>query len=60
MIHELGIEAPAQAIYALRLVGYQIDGVSLEKPNGREALDYRLSPMSEDSAQEVPDRGLRR
>ncbi|MFZ0383665.1 MAG: hypothetical protein WAL38_37975 [Solirubrobacteraceae bacterium] len=41
-LRDRGVEAPAQAIYALRLAGHEIDRVAFRRPNGRDTMGYRL------------------
>ncbi len=61
-MRERGIEAPAQAIYALQLVGYEVDRVALQHPGGQPVVGYRLraplSPASEQTAEELGDDAL--
>jgi len=49
-LRERGIEAPAQAIYTLRLTGYQIERVPIRRPNGRNTAGYRLRPQASRSS----------
>ncbi len=51
---EHGIQAPAQAVYALQLAGYEIDRVPCENPVGNKTLGYRLRTASA----QAPDRVL--
>ncbi|MGO9889900.1 MAG: hypothetical protein ACLP0L_18625 [Solirubrobacteraceae bacterium] len=41
-LRDRGVEALAQATYALQLAGHQIDRVHFRRPNGRNAMGYRL------------------
>lgn len=59
-MRERGIEAPAQAIYALQLAGYEIARVPIWRPDGHRLIGYRLgsrrSPLYEGATREVgPD-----
>jgi len=49
-LQERGIEAPGQAIYTLRLTGYQIERVPIWRPNGRNTTGYRLRPQASRSS----------
>jgi hypothetical protein len=61
-MQERGIEVPAQAIYALRLAGYEIERAPIWPPDGHKLVGYRLrarlSPLSEETAHEVGDDAL--
>ena len=45
-LRERGVEAPVQAVYALRLAGYEIDRVVCEHPSGHRTPGYRLRARS--------------
>jgi hypothetical protein len=48
-LREQGIQAPAQAIYALQLAGYTIDGPRRHRPNGGRSRRYRLRGSAEET-----------
>jgi hypothetical protein len=48
-MHEDGIRAPAQAIYALQLAGYDIDRVYDEHTEGLRTPAYRLHRATKDA-----------
>lgn len=61
-IHERGIEAPAQALYALQLAGYEIERTPLLCHDGYSVVRYRvrvsLAPPSKPTGYKVEHDGL--
>ena len=49
-LRDLGVKAPAQAVYNLQLAGYAIDRVSFTDQSGHRTLGYRLAvaPAADD------------
>jgi hypothetical protein len=48
-LREQGIQAPAQAIYALQLAGYTIDSVATHHRRGDRSRRYRLRGSAEET-----------
>lgn len=60
-LRDQGVEAPAQAIYALQLACYTIDRVPSQHPNGDRSRRYRLRGAVEETqaGRPVPGGGMR-